>query len=204
MTSEVMTSPDASPPQRDPHETETLSFFREEVCTLRDLCARLSGELALARRLLNDLLPPSGATGLPETTAAVRLPMTEFTTGEDDLRFALDAVERSAARTRVRGWAFLLGRDGLLARTTLLLTDAAGAVYAVPTEPEPRPDVAAAFAGERSEASGGAANLQGAGFVAAVFHPSLPPGDYALTLHVELAGANAVAARRPTGVRVTF
>lgn len=171
-------------------------FYREEARNSREQCARLSAELRLARRVLGYLLPPAGTEALPEVSAAVRLPGAEFSTGEGDLRFSVDEVRRGPTRTHLRGWALAPGMDCAAARV-LLLFAAPGALYAVPTEPEARPDVGAAFA-----AAGLAANPERAGFLGAVFHPSLPAGEYDLLLHVEQPGVGGV--RRPTGVRVTF
>ena len=173
-----------------------LDFYREEARSLRVQCARLTAELRLARRVLGHLLPPAGTEALPEVSAAVRLPNAEFAAGESDLRFSVDDVRRGPIRTHLRGWALAPGLDCATARV-LLVFASPGALYAIPTEPDTRLDVGAAFA-----TTGLAANPERAGFLGAVFNPSLPPGEYDLFLHVEQPGVGA--ARRPTGVRVTF
>ena len=75
---------------------------------------------------------------------------------------------------------------------------AGGITHAVGTSVQLRSDVAAAFAG----LTPAPVNLDHAGFVVTVFHPSLARGEYALFLHVEEPGVGAV--RRPADVRLLF
>ena len=204
----VQTLPPATDADGEPTAElrEHLAFQRSETHSLRTATQRLAHELALSHRLLASFLP--AATVIteerwPETFPAVRLPASEFATGVEDLRFTLDDLDRGTAQTHLRGWAFAPGlADCAAAATTLLFVPTAGAAgggtHLVGTKVQPRPDVAAAFAG----LTPAPANLDHAGFVATVFHPSVARGEYELFLHVEEPGVGAV--RRSTDVRLVF
>lgn len=183
---------------------EHLDFQRAQARRLRVRCGELAHELALTRRLLANLLPLADGEGTSEVTAAVRLPADAAVDAAGELRFSLDALDRGPARTHFRGWAFAPElADCARAATTLWFVpvgEGGGPAlpHAAATRPQPRPDVAAAFAG----LTPAPARLEGAGFEATVLDLSVAPGEYELVLQVTEPGEGAVS--RTTGVRLRF
>lgn len=174
--------------------------LKQEAAT-RAEARQLARELALTRRLLRFAAsqavplptrpPEAGATGLGQR--AVRL----TTEG----RFHLEAYDRQDTQTVISGWAFrpVPAWDARRGSVTLLLRHGA-TVYAAAAGRVPRPDVAAHFAAQPAEESGGASGLEAAGFACGILHDSLPAGvDWEVVLRLEGPGPGCDL---PTGRRL--
>ena len=171
-----------------------------QLLAARAEARRLALELPLTRRLLKfalDGLPPgrrvAATQAAPRRAALLTAPA----------RFHLDACEHQGQHTVISGWAFrpVLAWDSHAATVTLLFRHGETA-YAATTGPVPRPDVAAHFAAQAPEESGGAVGLEGAGFRCEIVNESLPEGvEWELVLRLECAG---VACEQATGQRLRF
>ena len=171
-----------------------------QLLAARAEARRLARELALTRRLLKFSLAGSPTVrrlvspqAAPRRAALLTAPA----------RFHLDACERQGRHTVISGWAFrpVPAWDAHAATVTLLFRHGETA-YAAATGHVPRPDVAAHFAAQAPEESGGAGGLEDAGFCCELVNASLPEGvEWDFVLRLECAG---VACEQATGQRLRF
>lgn len=160
---------------------------RTQESAARSEAARLARELSLTRRLLKfylGTLPPAApAAAAPSTGAA-----TVLLSGP--LVYHLDAREDLGTHTAVSGWAFrpASGWDARAATITLLLRDG-DTVYATSCRKVQRADVAAFYARQSPDGSGGATGLEGVGFACEIDHDALPAGgEWKIVLRLECGG----------------
>lgn len=166
---------------------ERLRAARTQELAARAEVRRLACELALAHRLLRfylGALPPARPTveepSVGPDTILLSAPLT----------YHLDALENRGALTTVAGWAFrpAPGWDARTTNITLLLRHE-DSVYATPCLRVRRADVAAYYAGQPPDASGGATGLDGVGFACEVRHDALPADtEWKIVLRLECAG----------------
>ena len=165
---------------------ERLRAARTQEIAARAAARRLARELALAHRLLKfyvGALPPAQPSATQPAAA-------ETTLLSQPLAYHLDAMENRGTHTVVSGWAFRPA-PGWAARATsvTLLLRHEDTVFATPCRAVRRTDVAAYYAGQPPDASGGATGLDGVGFACEVSHDT-PPADTAwkVVLRLECAG----------------
>ena len=175
-----------------------LQGAQSQEIAARAEARRLMRELSVARRLLRFFV--NGPPPARSATAAGMSPVSAtLLTG--DVRFHLDACQQHGAHTAITGWAFcpVAAWDGHLAEIVLIFRHGSKA-YFVPTGWMPRPDIAAHFALQPTEAAGGARGLDGAGFACEILNDSLPAGvDLEIVLRLECEG---LACERSTGQRL--
>ena len=178
----------------------------------------LARELAVARRLLKfasanaapaSVRPPSPAPPvLAAETPPVVMPKAETPRLRAEpltvpVTYHLDACEDRGEFTAISGWAFrpAPGWDGRTTTITLRLRHGA-TVHTAATVRVPRADVAAHFAAQPHDATGGATGLDGVGFACEILHDSLPAGvELEIALRLECAGR---ACEQFTGTTLRF
>ena len=178
---------------------QRLQGSQAEQLAARATARLLARELALSRRLLR---VADGNATIPRSSKAAVLPVIQRAVClTEEIRFHLDTCERQGEHTVFSGWAFRPAPtwDARSASVTILLRSEVAA-YAVAAREVPRPDVAAYFAAQGTEAAGGAEGLEAAGFRCDLVNDSLPAGlDLEIVLRLECAGT---ACEQPTGRRL--
>ncbi len=168
-----------------------------EARAARAEARRLARELALVRRLLKFSGGGRVSAPLPPRADAAVVPMKAALLTER-IVYHLDACEDRGTHTAISGWAFRPDADWDARDTVVTLRFRHGdTVYQAVARPVPRPDVAAYYAAQPADLTGGATGLEGVGFVCEVLHDSLPAGvDFKVGLRLERGGQ---ACEQPTG-----
>ncbi len=159
---------------------------------------RLARELALARRLLKFSFDGPPPVRVVEAAEIRRSPAGLLT---DRMIYHLDVCEDRGTHTAVSGWAFCPANGwDMRAATIQVLLRHGDTAYLAVGGCVPRPDVAAFYATQPVEASGGARGLEGAGFACEILNDSLPAGlDLQVVLRLECEG---LACEQFTGQRL--
>jgi ADP-heptose:LPS heptosyltransferase len=158
-----------------------------QVRVARTAARQLSRELALMRRLVKfffDGPPPSRVNRTGEIQCQPAVLLTER------VIYHLEVCQNQGTHTAISGWAFRPARDWDASATSVTLLFRSGyATYSAPTRRVARPDIAAYFAAQPPEVSGGAIGLAGMGFAGEVLNESLPAGvELKIALRLECAG----------------
>ncbi len=195
-----------------------LQGSREQEAAARAEARALARELAVARRLLRfasanaataTAHPPSPAPPVlaaeetPPPVPPAETPRRRAEPLTAPVIYHLDACENRGEYTAITGWAFrpAPGWDARATTVTLLFRDGA-TVHAAAAVRVPRPDVAAHFAAQPTDLTGGATGLDGVGFACEILHDSLPAG-VELEIALRLDGAGR-ACEQPTGTTLRF
>ena len=148
---------------------------------------RLARELALARRLLKFSFDGPPPVRVVEAAQIGRASAGLLTAR---MVYHLDTCENLGTHTAISGWAFcpVDGWDARAATVTLRLHHG-DTTYVASAGFVPRPDIAAHYAAQPPEASGGARGLEGAGFACEILNASLPAAvDLKVILRLEGEG----------------
>jgi hypothetical protein len=164
-----------------------LQGAREQARTGRVAAHQFSRELALMRRLVKfffDGPPPSRVNRTGEIQCQPAVLLTER------VIYHFEVCQNQGTHTAISGWAFRPARDWDASATSVTLLFRSGyATYSAPTRRVARPDIAAYFAAQPPEVSGGAIGLAGMGFAGEVLNESLPAGvELKIALRLECAG----------------
>ena len=136
------------------------------------------GALALTFALASCGGPKSEPVPSPRTSAAGPRAMVET----NNINMYIDAIVPGAETTRVKGWAFIGGKDAVGSETFVVLRgNNAQAEY--PASRVPRADVAAAYKHP---------GMIDSGFTVDVPNKSLPPGEYQIGIRIQRAGEDAL------------
>ena len=171
-----------------------LQGAEAEARDARAEARRLARELALVRRLLKF----SGGGRVPARSPSGAVAPTRADALTERVIYHLDVCEDRGTHTAISGWAFRPA-SGWDARDTVvtLRFRHGGSIHQAVAHPVPRPDVAAFYAAQPADLTGGATGLEGVGFACEVLHESLPAGvDLEIWLRLE---CGALACEQPTG-----
>ncbi len=191
------TDPDADPAVLADLRLRLQGSLAQESAA-RAEARRLARELALARRLLkffSDGPPPARAPVAVE----IRPAPARLLTGR--MVYHLDMCENHGTHTAVSGWAFCPAHGwDMRAATIKVLLRHGDTAYEAVGGCVPRPDVAAFYATQPVEASGGARGLEGAGFACEILNDSLPADlDLQVVLRLD---CESLACEQFTGQRL--